>query len=101
MPVNARKFRILAGGCALAALAVPPSAVGQASAPVASPVQSISARDKQEGVQAHPQLLEEFGGAMIGTQPLAPVMARMVAVPTAIAVTVSVGVALQVARRPV
>ncbi len=68
MPVNARKFRILAGGCALAALAVPPSAVGQASAPVASPVQSISAKDKQEGVQAHPQLLEEFGGAMIGTQ---------------------------------
>lgn len=37
-----------------------------ASAP--SAVQSISARDKQEGAKAHPQLVAEFGGAMNGPQ---------------------------------
>jgi predicted Zn-dependent protease len=31
-------------------------------------VQSISARDKSEGAKAHPQLLEEFGGAYAGSQ---------------------------------
>lgn len=49
---------------ALAALlaAVPATAlVGQA-------VQSISAKDKQEGAKANPQLIAEFGGAMSGPQ---------------------------------
>jgi predicted Zn-dependent protease len=31
-------------------------------------VQSISAADKAEGAKAHPQLLQEFGGAVTGTQ---------------------------------
>lgn len=33
-----------------------------------SPVQSISARDKQQGAEAHPQLVAEFGGAETGAQ---------------------------------
>ncbi|HNJ47632.1 MAG TPA: M48 family metalloprotease, partial [Novosphingobium sp.] len=33
-----------------------------------STVQSISEKDKQEGAKAHPQLVEEFGGAETGTQ---------------------------------
>lgn len=32
------------------------------------PVQTISAADKAEGAKAHPQLVEEFGGAMTGPQ---------------------------------
>jgi len=31
-------------------------------------VQAISASDKQQGAKAHPQLVEEFGGAMAGAQ---------------------------------
>ncbi|MCJ8157620.1 M48 family metalloprotease [Sphingomonas sp. LaA6.9] len=34
----------------------------------AQQAQSISARDKQQGAQAHPQLLQEFGGAYSGNQ---------------------------------
>ncbi len=38
-------------------------------APIAAQtVQSISAKDKAEGAKAHPQLLEEFGGAATGSQ---------------------------------
>lgn len=33
-----------------------------------APVSGISATDKQQGAKAHPQLLEEFGGAMTGPQ---------------------------------
>jgi predicted Zn-dependent protease len=35
---------------------------------IAQTVQSISAKDKAEGAKAHPQLLEEFGGAYPGPQ---------------------------------
>ena len=36
----------------------------------AQTVQAISAKDKQTGAQAHPELLAEFGGAMTGAQAL-------------------------------
>lgn len=66
------KFRVaLAGGAAFAVLAVPQAGtVAQTTAApaAAAPVQSISAKDKQEGAKAHPQLVAEFGGAMTGPQ---------------------------------
>ncbi|HPZ47910.1 MAG TPA: M48 family metallopeptidase, partial [Novosphingobium sp.] len=34
----------------------------------AAPVQSISAKDKEAGAKAHPDLVAEFGGAETGTQ---------------------------------
>lgn len=59
-------FRKLALGAALIAVIAPQAA------PVAQvgggAVQAISAKDKQEGAKAHPQLLAEFGGAMTGPQ---------------------------------
>jgi len=42
--------------------------IGCAGYGVAQTVQSISAKDKAEGSKAHPQLLEEFGGAYAGPQ---------------------------------
>lgn len=60
----------LATATALAALALPVT-TGSAQTTAAAqpaPVQAISAKDKQQGAQAHPQLLEEFGGAMSGAQ---------------------------------
>jgi predicted Zn-dependent protease len=55
---------------ALFALVLPVSTGSAQTTTVAkpAPVQAISAKDKQQGAQAHPQLLEEFGGAMTGTQ---------------------------------
>jgi predicted Zn-dependent protease len=45
------------------------SAAGSGSeAPSTGPAQSISAEDKKQGAEAHPQLLEEFGGAYTGSQ---------------------------------
>ena len=49
------------------------AAVTLAAAPIAAPiaaqtVRSISASDKAQGAQAHPQLLKEFGGAYAGPQ---------------------------------
>ncbi|MGH6785771.1 MAG: M48 family metalloprotease [Novosphingobium sp.] len=52
--------RTLTLSVALAALVAAPIA--------AQTVQSISAKDKAEGAKAHPQLLEEFGGAEAGAQ---------------------------------
>lgn len=61
-----RNFRKLALGAAalamLAPLAAPVAQVGGGT------VQAISAKDKQEGAKAHPQLLAEFGGALTGPQ---------------------------------
>lgn len=57
--------------CAIAALVLPVQpGIGKARKPAATPVtvQAISARDKQTGAQAHPGLLQEFGGAMTGPQ---------------------------------
>ncbi len=39
-----------------------------AQAQTAQAVQAISQADKDQGAKAHPQLLEEFGGAMTGSQ---------------------------------
>mgnify|MGYP000718139398 CR=1 FL=1 len=65
-----RVLTYLLGG----ALILPLGAGGQ-SAPASaqgttSTVQAISAKDKQEGAKAHPQLLAEFGGAVSGPQAL-------------------------------
>lgn len=54
----------LAAGAALFA----PQRADAQKAAAKSTVQAISARDKQQGAQAHPELLAEFGGAMTGTQ---------------------------------
>ncbi|MDP3905614.1 M48 family metalloprotease [Novosphingobium sp.] len=62
-----RPFRhTLIAGAAVAAFAVPQaSTVAQSGTGV---VQSISAKDRQQGAEAHPQLVAEFGGAMTGAQ---------------------------------
>lgn len=63
MPVRNTSIPLrLAAGAALAVMALPLAQAG------AQAVQSISAKDKAEGAQAHPQLVAEFGGAMSGTQ---------------------------------
>lgn len=66
--MNSRKLNFAAP--LLAALLVSASPALAQSAPVQAtqPVQSISAADKAEGAKAHPQLLEEFGGAFTGPQ---------------------------------
>jgi len=57
-------------GLAVVSLALPQSgqAAEPATATATAPVPSISAADKAEGAKAHPQLLEEFGGAVSGPQ---------------------------------
>lgn len=55
----------LTGTIAACLLALAASPLHAQQAPV---VQSISAADKAEGAKAHPQLLEEFGGAVKGPQ---------------------------------
>jgi len=61
-PRKTSLFNRLAVGTAISIMALP---VAQAAT---STVQSISEKDKQEGAKAHPQLVEEFGGAETGTQ---------------------------------
>lgn len=62
LPTQSRKSHVLATGLlVLAALPLTPLAAQGG-------VQSISPKDKQEGAKAHPQLLEEFGGAEVGPQ---------------------------------
>ena len=67
------KFRYIAlasAGCAtiLISSACGGGAASAQAVPQTAPVQAISARDKAEGAKAHPQLLEEFGGAETGPQ---------------------------------
>lgn len=50
-------------GAAVAASSLYPMAAGSQAT-----VRSISQQDKQQGAQAHPQLVSEFGGAMTGAQ---------------------------------
>lgn len=50
---------------ALLCLVATPVALG---AQTAAPVQSISAKDKEQGAKAHPDLVAEFGGAETGAQ---------------------------------
>lgn len=54
---------------ALVGLALP-ACVNQAGSPAKAQgaVQTISAADKKQGAEAHPQLLQEFGGALTGPQ---------------------------------
>lgn len=54
---------------ALAAITAPALFEGEnGKAKAQGQVQTISAADKKQGAEAHPQLLQEFGGAMTGTQ---------------------------------
>ena len=55
-------------GVAASALLIPVGAGVAQTTPVTSQVQSISPRDKQQGAEAHPQLVAEFGGAATGPQ---------------------------------
>jgi len=69
MPGKFRYAALAAAGCATV-LGATACGSGSASAQAArtAPVQAISAQDKAEGAKAHPQLLEEFGGAETGAQ---------------------------------
>lgn len=75
MPLIQRGTRSTLALLPLAALALAlPANASFAQAPTAQQaakpavVQSISQKDKQQGAQAHPQLVAEFGGAMAGAQ---------------------------------
>jgi predicted Zn-dependent protease len=75
MPVETarqRKWLALASTAAVA-LAVtscttPSSGGGEGTSGLPTTVQTISEADKQQGAKAHPQLVEEFGGALTGSQ---------------------------------
>lgn len=65
-----RHIALATASCAtiLASSAWGGSAASAQAAAQPAPVQAISAKDKAEGAKAHPQLLEEFGGAEVGPQ---------------------------------
>lgn len=65
-PTRARMARFLVGGVAAGALVASIAIPQQAQAQRAGT--AISAAEAQEGAKAHPQLLQEFGGAMSGSQ---------------------------------
>ena len=64
MPTKLKSFALLSAATALAL----PATSGGAQTISATQVQSISAKDRQAGAQAHPQLVAEFGGAETGPQ---------------------------------
>lgn len=66
MPKSIRQTLIVSSALAI----LLPACAGQAAAPqsTSSVPQTISAKDKQQGAQAHPQLMAEFGGAETGPQ---------------------------------
>lgn len=70
MPRKFRHIALATAGCAtiLAAVAYDSRAASAQAVARPTPVQAISAKDKAEGAKAHPQLLEEFGGAETGPQ---------------------------------
>ncbi len=70
MSSNFRYIALATAGCAtiVASSACGGGAASAQAVPQAAPVQAISAKDKAEGAKAHPQLLEEFGGADAGPQ---------------------------------
>ncbi len=52
-------------------LALAASCAALLAAPLAAQTaRGISQTDRTQGAKAHPQLLEEFGGAMSGSQPI-------------------------------
>lgn len=55
-----RKGALFAGAAALGTVAIAPTAIAQSTA--------ITAAEARQGAEAHPQLLQEFGGAMTGPQ---------------------------------
>ena len=66
---SSRRARIglfVAGG--VAAATIPAFVISDDGRVRAQAVQSISIADKKQGAEAHPQLLQEFGGAMTGSQ---------------------------------
>lgn len=67
---NRGSLKALALSTAMAVALCLPSASGNAQSRAKSSAQAnaISQSDKQEGAQAHPQLVAEFGGAMTGPQ---------------------------------
>lgn len=70
-PNNKLQKVIALAGIASLAVALPANpgaAKTKKPATAVQTVQAISAKDKQSGAEAHPQLLEEFGGAMSGPQ---------------------------------
>lgn len=70
MPSKFRHIALATAGCAtiLASSACGGGAASAQAVAKPEPVQAISAKDKAEGAKAHPQLLEEFGGAESGAQ---------------------------------
>lgn len=69
MPVSFRSRAAILTATA-AAVVILPACAGQDGSPASAQgaIQSISAADRKQGAEAHPQLLQEFGGAMTGTQ---------------------------------
>ena len=70
---NSAKLRMLAvSSAAVSALALQGCATapggGEGTVGLPATVQTISAKDKQQGAEAHPQLLAEFGGVVSGPQ---------------------------------
>lgn len=69
MPFARRSHAALLTVTVLAVSVIPAWVLKSASpAQAQGAVQSISAADKKQGAEAHPQLLQEFGGAMTGAQ---------------------------------
>ncbi|NCU12610.1 MAG: M48 family metalloprotease [Sphingomonadaceae bacterium] len=68
MPLSPKSHRLFATVAAAACAAVPLGGVTAQSA--TGTVQAISAKEKAQGAEYHPQLLAEFGGGMTGPQAL-------------------------------
>ena len=69
------------------------SALALSAAAKPSAVQAISQKDKDQGAQAHPQLVAEFGGAVTGAQATAVALAGPEHRARAIAVVLSIWLA--------
>lgn len=69
MPVKFRSRAAIVTASAITALIVP-AVVSQIGSPATAQgaIAAISAADRKQGAEAHPQLLQEFGGAMTGAQ---------------------------------
>jgi predicted Zn-dependent protease len=69
MPVSMRSRATILAITAFSAAILPALASHDGSPATAQgAIQAISAADRQQGAEAHPQLLQEFGGAMTGPQ---------------------------------
>ncbi len=66
---NLSRFSVVSAAALAVALVPAQAGLAQSGAiATTSNVQSISAKDKQQGAEAHPQLVAEFGGAETGAQ---------------------------------